>query len=59
MAGLAVVALHGGGIEPGSSEIANDIAGEESSFYAFEGLKAPDNTDPADDRGRVSTSRCA
>jgi phage replication-related protein YjqB (UPF0714/DUF867 family) len=45
MAGLAVVALHGGAIDPGSSEIANDIAGEESSFYAFEGLKAADNTD--------------
>lgn len=44
-AGFAMVAPHGGGIEPGSSEIADAIAGEESSFYAFEGLKAAGNTD--------------
>jgi phage replication-related protein YjqB (UPF0714/DUF867 family) len=44
-ASLAVVAVHGGGIEPGTSEIADCIAGEEFSFYAFEGLKSRGNTD--------------
>jgi len=42
---LAVVTPHGGGIEPGTSEICDAIAGEDWSFYAFEGLKARDNSD--------------
>jgi phage replication-related protein YjqB (UPF0714/DUF867 family) len=42
---FAIVAPHGGGIEPGTSEIAEAIAAEESSFYAFEGLKSSGNTD--------------
>ncbi len=42
---FAVVAPHGGGIEPGTSEIADGIAGEELSFYAFEGLKSTGNSD--------------
>jgi phage replication-related protein YjqB (UPF0714/DUF867 family) len=32
-----VIAPHGGGIEPGTSEIAEAIAGANLSFYAFEG----------------------
>jgi len=44
-AGFAIVTPHGGGIEPGASEIADAIAGEEFSFYAFEGLKSLGNTD--------------
>ena len=44
-AGFAIVTPHGGGIEPGTSEIADAIAGEEFSFYAFEGLKLSGNTD--------------
>src|SRR6266545_2359920 len=43
--GFAIVTPHGGGIEPGTSEIADGIAGEEFSFYAFEGLKSSGNTD--------------
>ena len=39
-ASLAVIAPHGGGIEPGTSEIARALAGSEYSFYCFEGLKA-------------------
>jgi phage replication-related protein YjqB (UPF0714/DUF867 family) len=35
---LLVLAPHGGGIEPGTSEIADAVAGEQFSFYAFEGL---------------------
>jgi phage replication-related protein YjqB (UPF0714/DUF867 family) len=39
----AIVAPHGGGIEAGTAEIADRIAGSEFSFYAFEGLKASQN----------------
>ena len=39
----AVVAPHGGKIEPGTSEIAEAIAGADFSFYAFEGTKASHN----------------
>ena len=41
---FAVVAPHGGGIEEGTSEIADAIAGSEFSFYTFEGLKPGNNT---------------
>ena len=44
-AALAVVAPHGGGIEPGTSEIADAVAASEFSSYAFEGLKARGNSD--------------
>jgi phage replication-related protein YjqB (UPF0714/DUF867 family) len=37
--GFAVIAPHGGRIEHGTSQIADAIAGDEHSFYAFEGLK--------------------
>jgi phage replication-related protein YjqB (UPF0714/DUF867 family) len=48
---FAIVAPHGGGIEPGTSEIAAAIAEEDLaagtnfSFYAFEGIKSKDNSD--------------
>jgi phage replication-related protein YjqB (UPF0714/DUF867 family) len=42
---FAIVAPHGGGIEPGTSEIADAIARDEFSFYAFEGLKSSGNAD--------------
>jgi phage replication-related protein YjqB (UPF0714/DUF867 family) len=42
---FAIVAPHGGGIEPGTSEIAGAIAGSEFCFYAFEGVKTSGNTD--------------
>ncbi len=44
-AAWAIVAPHGGGIEPGTSEIADAIAAEDFSFYAFEGLKSQGNAD--------------
>jgi phage replication-related protein YjqB (UPF0714/DUF867 family) len=44
-AAYAVIAPHGGGIEPGTSEIADSIAAEEFSFYAFDGLKRSKNSD--------------
>jgi phage replication-related protein YjqB (UPF0714/DUF867 family) len=40
---FAIVAPHGGGIEPGTSEIADGIARQRWSFYAFEGLKRRGN----------------
>jgi len=41
---FAVIAPHGGGIEPGTSEIADAIAGEKHSCYEFEGLKPSGNS---------------
>ena len=35
----AVIAPHGGGIEPGTSEVAEAVAADNLSFYAFEGIK--------------------
>jgi phage replication-related protein YjqB (UPF0714/DUF867 family) len=43
--GFAIVAPHGGGIEPGTSELADAVAAEEFSLYAFEGLKRSGNAD--------------
>ena len=40
---IAVIAPHGGRIEPGTSEIARKIAGVDFSFYAFEGRKKQHN----------------
>jgi hypothetical protein len=40
---IAVIAPHGGKIEPGTSEIARKIAGADFSFYAFEGRKKRHN----------------
>lgn len=36
---VAIIAPHGGSIEPGTSEIAATIAGDSQSFYAFEALR--------------------
>jgi phage replication-related protein YjqB (UPF0714/DUF867 family) len=43
--GVAIVAPHGGGIEPGTSEIAEAVAGDRHSFYAFEGMRARGNAE--------------
>jgi phage replication-related protein YjqB (UPF0714/DUF867 family) len=45
ISGVAVIAPHGGGIEPGTSEIARGIAGVEHSFYSFAGQKQKRNID--------------
>lgn len=42
---IAVLAPHGGGIEPGTLDIADQIAGNDFSFYAFTGLKNSGNSD--------------
>jgi phage replication-related protein YjqB (UPF0714/DUF867 family) len=41
---FAIVAPHGGGIEPGTSEIADAIARQRWSFYAFDGVKRSGNS---------------
>jgi len=41
--GIAVMAIHGGGIEPGTTEIAEAIAGRDHSFYSFTGIKSGGN----------------
>ncbi|MBN2124105.1 MAG: poly-gamma-glutamate hydrolase family protein [Deltaproteobacteria bacterium] len=41
---IAVVAPHGGGIEPGTTEIADGAAGEDHHFYSFEGWKEKGNS---------------
>ncbi len=43
--GIAVLSIHGGRIEPGTSEIADAIAGGDHSFYTFRGLKQSGNRD--------------
>lgn len=43
--GIAVMAPHGGEIEPGTTEIAEAVAGRDHAFYSFEGLKADSNLD--------------
>ena len=40
---VAVVALHGGGIEPGTSEMARALAGHDFALYCFEGLRPSGN----------------
>jgi len=40
---VAIIAPHGGKIEPRTSEIARAIAGDDFSLYLFEGLLADDN----------------
>jgi len=40
---ILVMAPHGGKIEPGTAEIAETIAGNDHSFYTFEGIKADGN----------------
>ena len=41
--GLAVIAIHGGSIEPGTSELADAIAGDDYDFYTFYGMMDSDN----------------
>jgi phage replication-related protein YjqB (UPF0714/DUF867 family) len=41
--GIAVMAVHGGDIEPGTTEIADAVAGDRHTFYTFSGLKPAGN----------------
>lgn len=50
--GVVVTAIHGGGIEPGTSELADAIAGRRHAYYSFCGRM------PSDNRRLHLTSRC-
>lgn len=41
----AIISPHGGGIEPGTTEISKEIAGEKHSYYSFVGKKKSGNLD--------------
>lgn len=43
LSGIAVMAIHGGGIERGTTEIAEAVAGDRHTFYTFSGLKPAGN----------------
>lgn len=40
---VAIMAPHGGGIEPGTIDIADAVAGSDYTFYAFKGIKKTGN----------------
>jgi phage replication-related protein YjqB (UPF0714/DUF867 family) len=42
--GLAIMSIHGGGIEPGTTEIAEETAGDRHTFYTFSGMKKVGNS---------------
>lgn len=44
LSGIAIMAIHGGGIEPGTTEVADAVAGQWHTFYTFSGLKPSGNT---------------
>ena len=41
---IAVMAPHGGGIEPGTLDLADEIAGKNFLFYSFSGIKKTGNS---------------
>jgi phage replication-related protein YjqB (UPF0714/DUF867 family) len=55
---IAIIAPHGGGIEPGTSEIADAIAARELSFYAFEGIRSRRNGELHITSTRFDEPRC-
>lgn len=42
--GFAIMAPHGGGIEPGTDAVADAIAGKDHFYYAFKGIRPKNNT---------------
>ena len=41
---ITCIAIHGGNIEPGTSELAEELARNEFNLYKFEGLKEKNNS---------------
>ena len=41
--GILVIAPHGGGIEPGTGDLADALAGRQHAFYCFKGIKKEGN----------------
>lgn len=54
----AIIAPHGGRIEPGTSEVAEAIANNDFSFYTFEGIKPGENADLHITSTRFDEPRC-
>ena len=54
-----IIAPHGGGIEPGTSEIAEAIAGNDLSLYLFEGIRDENNRELHITSTRFDEPRCA
>lgn len=55
---IVVIAPHGGSIERGTSEIAEALAGDEMSFYSFEGCKRSNNRSLHITSTRFDEPRC-
>jgi len=55
---ILVMAPHGGEIEPGTSEIATAVAGDELSLYVFDGLKPEANGELHITSTRFDEPRC-
>lgn len=41
---IVVIAIHGGGIEPGTTELAKEVAGNEYDYYSFAGIMKSGNS---------------
>ncbi|MDD2370385.1 MAG: poly-gamma-glutamate hydrolase family protein [Firmicutes bacterium] len=41
---LAIIAIHGGSIEPGTTELADNIAGSSYAYYSFQGIMSSNNS---------------
>ena len=54
----AVIAPHGGGIEPGTSELALSVADSDLSWATFDGLKASGNADLHITSTRFDVPKC-
>jgi phage replication-related protein YjqB (UPF0714/DUF867 family) len=55
---IAVIAPHGGWIEPGTSEIARGIAGDDLNLFLFEGLRSRPHRDLHITSGRFDDPDC-
>ena len=55
---FAVMAPHGGGIEPGTSEIARAIAGDDLALYVFDAIKGNGNRDLHITSSRFNEPNC-
>lgn len=55
---VAVIAPHGGGIEGGTTELADAVAGTEHRYYSFQGLKSSGNATLHITSHRFDEPRC-
>lgn len=55
---VAILAPHGGGIEPGTSELSRAVARDDLSLYLFEGVKMQANSDLHITSTRIDEPHC-